>query len=391
MNKQDLLAFAALFKAVCGKCFADPLEQALSEAESRHLSNEIEIQTGLVIGWKSLKNYAAFVLQEVPSKAENPSLATLDTLARYHFGVPATNEVQRKKKDSHYPYWFQYKDQYVELPIHTVLSLPKRQRSYFWWMASASILVVLLCLWLVFQPKNLEQFVDEFADVQEKTLVKKGWMVLHKNESYWIKREAQPNHLTLYTLKGDNWPQKGEKPYIQNLMLRKIQDDCFSAEVHFAQFIPHESWQQAGLLLLEDTTFTGKSIRLSISCNHFFGGFPKPGEIIVQGVASLGKNYSNLEEIIHQPLFSMEADAEELITKNLQYAALRIEKHGQTFRFLHSNGDSDNFSFRELKTYEFDMQPRYLGIFALKGFVDTSATVPVQVKFVRLDGRKCNP
>lgn len=391
MNKQDLLAFTSLFKAVCGKCFAHPLEQTLSEAESRHLSTEIEIQTGLVIGWKSLKNYAAFVLQEVPSKTENPSLATLDTLARYHFGAPAINEAQRKKHGSHYPYWFQYKDQYVGLPNQTVVSLPKKQKFYFWWMASASSLALLLCLWLVFQPKDLAQFVDEFTEVSEKALREKDWLLRYKNEPYWSKRGEQPGQLTLYTLKGDNWPQKGEKPYIQNLLLHNIQDDCFSAEVHFAQFIPRESWQQAGLLLLEDTTFTGKSIRLSISCNHFFGGFPKPGEIIVQGIASLGKNYSNLEEIIHQPLFSMEADAEELITQNLRHSALRIEKQGQSFRFLHSNGDSDNFSFRELKTYEFDMQPRYLGIFALKGFVDTSATVPVQVKFVRLEGRKCKP
>lgn len=389
MNKQDLLAFASLFKAVCEKSFAHPLEQPLSEAESRHLSNEIEIQTGLVIGWKSLKNYAVFVLQDSPAKAENPSLATLDTLARYYFGAPSTNEVQRKKNNSHYPYWFQYKEQCSARAAAGVL--PKLRKSYFGWIVSVAALGLMLCLCFVFRPKTLEQFLDDFVDVGEKTLKGKDWLVLHKNEEYWKKRGAQPGDLTLYTLKGDNWPQKGEKPYIQNLLLHKIQDECFSAEVHFAQFIPRESWQQAGLLLLEDSTFTGKSIRLSLSCNHFFGGFPKPGEIIIQGIASQGKKYNNLEEIIHHTLFSFAPDSPKLIAKNLQHSALKIEKQGQRFRFLHSNGDSDNFSFRELKVFEFDMQPRYLGIFALKGFVDTSATMPVHVKFVRLEGHKCKP
>lgn len=390
MNKQDLLAFTYLFKAVCQKCFVQPLSNTLTEAESRHLSHEIELQTGLVVGWKSLKNYAAFVLQEAPYKAENPSLATLDTLARYHFEAPVTTEVQRKKSANLYPYWFKYKDQIVGVtPAPTSSQI--RPQKFYGRLALGLVLVFIIILVFYFKTPELEQFHDDFSNVEEKVLRDKGWLVQSKEERHWNQRGLHPKHLSLFTLKGDNWPQKGEKPLIQNLLLRKIQDDCFSTEVHFAEFVPHESWQQAGLLLLEDTTFTGKSIRLSLSYNNFFGGYAKPGEIIIQGIASLGKKYSNLEEMIHQPLFTFEQDTEALIVNNLKNSAVKIEKQGQQFRFLYSSGSSENFSFKELKVYEFDMQPKYVGIFALKGFVDTSATIPVKVKFFRLEGRKCKP
>ncbi len=343
------------------------------------------------MGWKSIKNYAAFVLQEAPYKAENPSLATLDTLARYHFEAPVITEVQRKKSANLYPYWFKYKDQIVGV-TPTPLAPSIRPQKFYWWLAAGfRSLRFLSTIVFYFQAKDLEQFYDDFSTVEEKVLLDKGWFVQSKEARHWDQRGLHPKHLSLFTLKGDNWPQKGEKPMIQNLLLRKIQDDCFSTEVHLAEFVPQESWQQAGLLLLEDTTFTGKSIRLSLSYNNFFGGYAKPGEIIIQGIASLGKKYSNLEEMIHQPLFTFELDTEALIVNNLKNSAVKIEKQGQQFRFLYSSGSSENFSFKELKVYEFDMQPKYVGIFALKGFVDTSATIPVKVKFFRLEGRKCKP
>ncbi len=390
MNKQDLLAFTSLFKAICEKCFAQPLSNSLTEPESRQLSHEIELQTGLVVGWKSIKNYAAFVLQEPPYKPENPSLATLDTLARYHFEAPLSSEVQRKKSANLYIYWFKYRDQINGVAPTSAPSAIRPQKR-FWWLPLGFGLVLFTLLIFYFQTKELEQFYDDFSSVEEKALLDKGWFVQSKETNHWDKRGLYPEHLTLFTLKGDNWPQKSEKPTIRNLLLRKIQDDCFNTEVHFSEFIPHESWQQAGLLLLEDTTFTGKSIRLSLSYNNFFGGYSKPGEIIIQGIASLGKKYSNLEEMIHQPLFAFEQEIKTLIVKNLKNSALKIEKKGQQFRFLYSSGDSENFSFKELKVYEFDMMPKYVGIFALKGFVDTSATIPAKVKFFRLEGRKCKP
>src|SRR5882724_7035424 len=109
MNDLDNSAFLSLFKDASSKCFGYPLTAPLTETESKQFYNKIFEQTGLVIGWKSLKNYSSFVFNEIAGKQENPSIATLDTLARYVFGAPFTDELERKNKENHYPWWFNYK------------------------------------------------------------------------------------------------------------------------------------------------------------------------------------------------------------------------------------------------------------------------------------------
>ena len=112
MNDLDASAFAALFKEACYKCFGHPVKNPLSETESKLFSSKIFDQTGLVIGAKSIKNYSFYVLNSTDWKEENPSVSTLDTLARFVLNATYTDEIQRKNKESHYPYWFQYKDQF---------------------------------------------------------------------------------------------------------------------------------------------------------------------------------------------------------------------------------------------------------------------------------------
>lgn len=106
MNNSDSLAFAALFKEAYLKCFGQVLENPISETESKLFCNQVLEQTGLSIGWKSVKNYSFFVIEPKSSKSENPSIATLDTLARYVLRAPYTTEIKRKNDESHFPYWF---------------------------------------------------------------------------------------------------------------------------------------------------------------------------------------------------------------------------------------------------------------------------------------------
>src|SRR5215216_5704651 len=113
MNDLDTSAFSALFKGACEKCFGHPLINPLTETESKLFANKILDQTGLVIGAKSIKNYSLFILNvAAEGKEENPSVATLDTLARYVENAPYTDETKRKVRENHYPYWFQYKDKF---------------------------------------------------------------------------------------------------------------------------------------------------------------------------------------------------------------------------------------------------------------------------------------
>ena len=387
MTNSDTLAFAALFKDAYLKCFGQALESPISETESKLFCNQVLDRTGLSIGWKSIKNYSFFVADSETARAENPSAATLDTLARYVLGAPYTTEIQRKNDESHYPYWFLYREKFNRtMPIATT----QHWRPIVLLSFGLVAVIVLFIFWLNIPNKTDDEFSDNFKQVSDNDMAKNGWFVRDKNEAYWDNKGTKPGQLTLYTLKGDNWPDPANKQGIQNLLLRPIAYDCFTAEVHLNNFIPRQEWQQAGILLLEDTTLAGKSIRLSIAYNDFFAGSRQPKEIYIQAIRSLGNGFGKPEEFAHKPITypdSIKQIPEQM--KMLQNSALRIEKQGKKFRFLYSDGINENTAFKEIVSQEFDMQPKYIGIFAIKGFKDSTATIPVHFTFFRIAGNTC--
>jgi len=144
------------------------------------------------------------------------------------------------------------------------------------------------------------------------------------------------------------------------------------------------------LLLLEDSTFTGKSVRISLAYNDFFGGYAQPKEILVQIITSRGKKDRMPEEVAHAPLFLLGDKKEnETIFQNLENTALRIEKQGNKLRFLSSSGSMENTAFKEIVSREIDIKPKYIGVFALKGFVNEAENIPVQIKLFRLNNDPC--
>jgi hypothetical protein len=106
MNELDFLVFTDLFKAAYEKCFAQAIKNPMTETESKVFCNKVLEQTGLSIGWKSIKNYSFFIIDANSAKSENPSVATLDTLSRYVLSAPYTNEIQRKNNEGHHPLVF---------------------------------------------------------------------------------------------------------------------------------------------------------------------------------------------------------------------------------------------------------------------------------------------
>ncbi|MFC0516503.1 hypothetical protein ACFFGT_20005 [Mucilaginibacter angelicae] len=389
MTEQDFLVFAALFKEAYKKCFGNVLDTPMTETESRVFTNHINELTGLSIGWKSVKNYSFFVLDGNSVKQENPSTATLDTLARYVLGAPYTNEIKRKDNESHHPYWFLYRKQFqpAEKPTAKSKAFPVAG------VVIAIITVASLILFFIFRSgkSSSQTFTDNFSNVSDQALENNGWFEQAKDNIYWKRKNEKPDALTLFTLEGDNWPEAGRKPGISNLLLRSIPSDCFTAEIHLDNFIPHQEWQQAGILLLEDTTFNGKSIRLSLAYNDFFGGYTRPHEILVQAITSLGNGFGKPEEIAHHVVFYPDsANGHPGLFKNLQNTALRIEKHGSRFRFLYAGGSIENTAFKEVISQDIDMHPRYIGLFAIKGFKKESADIPVCFKFFQLFSTDCN-
>jgi hypothetical protein len=390
MNDLDSLAFASLFRDAYEKCFGYPLTQPLSETESKLFYNRLFDSTGLVVGWKSLKNYSSFIMDGSQGKGENPSVATLDSLARYVTDAPYSSETERKEKENHYPYWFGYKEKFHrELTKEPVQK--KRGRWFPLTLSGAGLLVIVLFIILTLtRRKPPEIFIDNFHDLPGASSDNRGWFVQSPDSVFWKRRGENANRLTLFTLRGDNWPNASETLGIRNLVLRKISKNCFEAEVHFAGFFPNQNWQQAGILLLEDTNFTGKSIRLSVAYNDFFGGYTKPKEIIIQAITYSGKGYGEPEEIAHQPILYIDSIHQNpSLIQNLQHNSLKIEKEGKKFRFLYAGGSVPNPAFKEVITHEFDMHPRFIGIFAMKGFVDSASEIPVQVSFFRLKENDC--
>jgi hypothetical protein len=387
MNDLDASAFAALFKEAYQRCFGHPMENSMSETESKLFSGKIFDQTGLVIGQKSIKNYSFYILNSSDGKGENPSVATLDTLARYVLNAPYTDEIQRKNKESHYPYWFQYKDQFYK-------SLKKPGKKGKWLPAVIIFLIIALAITLMATlftnaDQQSESFTENFQSVAEDSLINRGWFIQSKDTGYWNRKDDKPAHLTLFTLRGDNWPDSGEAPGIKNLLVRKIPSECFTAEIHLSNFIPKQNWQQAGILIMEDTSFAGKTVRLSLMYNDYSGGAPVSREILIQAITSLGKNFNKPEEIANQPIFYLDSARQNITLINLQNSALKIEKQGKKFRFLYANGQMENSAFKELATREFDMKPKYIGIFALKGFVNEADNIPAYFKSFRFIPEKC--
>jgi hypothetical protein len=371
--------FISLFKEACEKCFGNPLTRPLTETDSKILANTIFEKTGLVIGPKSIKNYSLYVLAPDVYRKENPSDATLDTLSRYILDAPHTDEIHRKKSESHFPYWFRYRNKFSAagtFPQVRKVSRPIKRTV----LLVTTVVIIFLIPILIFRSKksNTDSYIENFNSISEDSLMKHGWTLKSKDSAWWKKRSEKPGHLALFTLRGDNWKNALNEAHISNLIMRRIQSECFTVEVHLTDFMPRQNWQQAGILLSEDSTFTGKMVRLSLSYNDFFGGYNKPPEIIIQAVSSAESgNLSKPEEIAHFVMFNIEADQWGLVEKNLSASALKIEKNGDHFRFLYTAGPMESFAFKEIANKEIPIHPRFIGLFAIQGWTDGSNIMPV--------------
>lgn len=388
-HEQNEAAFVTLFKEACLRGLGQPLTAPLSEAESKSLAAAVFAQTGLVVGSKSLKNYSLYVLGRADGKKENPSVATLDTLARFVLGAPYTDEVQRKNKESHYPHWFHYRSQHLA-PLEALGPAGPAAPTRRILLALAAGLIALLGLWQGSRllPLAPSDFTESFASTALDSLRARGWTLQRPDTAWWRKAGAQPGHLTLYTLPGDNWP--AAPTALKNLLVHRVAAECFSSEIHFSDFFPAHNWQQAGLLLSENSTFTGKMLRISLSYNDYFGGYTRPPEILIQGIsANDAAGRTKPEEFAHIPLFTLQQPGDRLVADNLRKSALKIEKQGRHFRFLYAMGAMERFAFKEAASGNFAIEPRYVALFATQGAAPASHVLPVHVDSFSLTKLPC--
>ncbi|HTF16788.1 MAG TPA: hypothetical protein VK658_01880 [Chryseolinea sp.] len=145
------------------------------------------------------------------------------------------------------------------------------------------------------------------------------------------------------------------------------------------------------ILLAEDPTFSNRVLRLSFSYNDFFGGYSKEPEIIIQGLSSVASSqFSKPEEFAHIPILTLDNGTDSLVWNNLRNAALKIEKKGQSFRFLFSTGAAEVFAFKEAVHGEFEFQPTYVGLFAMQGRASETHIAPIFVDLFTVTGMTCD-
>ena len=401
MKEQQEAIFETLFREACTKCLGQVPHAPLTETDARLLSTRIHEQTGLTIGVKSIRNYSLYILGNKEGKKENPSVATRDTLARYVLGAPYTDEVQRKDHEGHHPYWFRYKSRFTGSSAanpETTLPRPtpqKRQHLEIRWIVGIMMLLILIIVIWALRPWLTrgvrKEITDHFTSAQMDSLSDQGWILENPDTMWWSQRAIKPGHLALYTLPGDNWSTGDSTIGITNLLYRPIPTGCFTTEIHLTEFFPVHNWQQVGILLAEDKTFTGKVLRLSLSYNNFFGGYDKPAEIILQAMSSSGSGtLSKPEEIAHVTLFTLEPGREALVQNNLARTALKIERHDHHYRFLFAIGSMESFAFKEAAHGDFTINPRYMGLFAIQGAAPPAPPVPAYIDSFYFAGIPCD-
>jgi hypothetical protein len=91
-------------------------------------------------------------------------------------------------------------------------------------------------------------------------------------------------------------------------------------------------------------------------------------------------------------LFNLGDDRENvMVQNNLAYSGLRVEKKGRMVRLLYTAGPMENAAFKEVTSREFDFDPHYIGLFAIRGFVNDSVVAPVRIRSFKLDYFECKP
>ena len=356
------------------------LTEPLNENQSKLLSVEIEERTGLVIGYKTLKNYSIFVCTEPGAKNINPSLATLDTLARYVSNAPPTTEAERSKSENHFPYWNSYRRNASPL-----LKRPGNVKPVVGWCIGIVLLGSIL-YFLIYSDEETS-FHDDFSLSDTGSLLSNSWQLIQPDYAFWERRSEHQDYLTLFTLDSDNWPDSSKSTKIKNLVIRPLNASCFTIEAHIEDFLPTQRWQQAGIILIGDTSLVTPTLRVSVAYNDFFGGYNSPPEIIVQGITT--NSSDNPEEFLHHQLFQLTGNSKEIVKENLRFCRLKIEKHNTAFRFLIATSSLPNAPYKEAGRYVSDIHPKYVGIFALKGRVRQAAVIPVKFDSFNLKINHC--
>ena len=129
------------------------------------------------------------------------------------------------------------------------------------------------------------------------------------------------------------------------MVYRKLDCDCCTVTAHLTDFHPVKNWQQAGILLLEEPDFSGRSMRMTFAVHQVGDEQPRKKLQIVP----MQENHIPYNRTV------MDFDEE----MDLNRISLQIRKNGDQFEFLYYLEGSFN-SYYTVEKLNFRMNPAML-------------------------------
>ncbi|MCB0836711.1 MAG: hypothetical protein KDD99_08640 [Bacteroidetes bacterium] len=367
---KETLIVRQLLTEVIQKGLSSPL-RLLKSGEAETLSVYISEETGQRISGKSIREFVKNVLSQ-GERGSKPSLASLDILARYIL------EIDKDSVDDvslvNYQSWFDYKKRIV-VPSQNTSNLDvhksrKKRRVYFYFLLAIP-LILIFAFWgndLTINSKEI--FEENFNDLSDAELAKRGWFLQDPDPYYWNQRNLnnQSNdtsrYLTLFTLRGDNWVAN-EKPYIKNRLIRPINvEHKYEIEFDIKDFFPNQNFQQCGFMLMDDTLFDKDLLRVCITTSRYPRSrgeyFSLQALVFDNGTTSRPTEYS-------KPFFSLTYpnEAYDQMICHYSYMSIKLVCENKKIRILASYGENKAKSYSDrTKEFSIDFTPKYISLYA---------------------------
>jgi hypothetical protein len=256
-----------IFRALLIDAFAratggGKLSGSLSESDAKTLADDIEEKTGRTVSEKTLRTYARQAFAINGEAAFNPSPYQLETLAQYALYL------SDRKKVTSTPSWFQYQRKYraeaqpVALPV-VQEQKPARRRMILWLLLFS--LTGAGGLWWALKPVRTQTFSENFNRTLPDSLRARGWQFLDYDSGRFARQLRPDSMLTLWTLPGDYWVKEGEQRKITNMLVHKVDGDCFTLMAKVRDFNFSQRSQQVGIFLLDEKLDTKYWSSINIS------------------------------------------------------------------------------------------------------------------------------
>ncbi len=241
------------------------LEDLRIRVQKRYLSNALDRKPMIINTF--LGSYEALrgdILRVFPNAEPSISLTRLRKF--FYYTNPALCATEQLERGSFGKDFLEALERYAG---ESTVSIPVGNQKRWWMLGTLFIVGAIIISIFLSCPETPKAWREEFHDVSIKGLQKRGWEFMDFDSTWFNKQLWRDSMLTLWTLPGDYWVKEREKRQITNMVVRKIEGDCFTITIKIDSFSQNQVSQQVDIFLLDEN--------LSRETNLRFGfGFEKP-------------------------------------------------------------------------------------------------------------------